>query len=156
VVGWPPIRSFRMNSLFNLSKADRTNDTPKKGKQKGRSMGCLNGRSLNDDQEKSGFGSRCLFVKVNMDGDPIGRKVDLNFHDSYESLAISLELMFWGTVTTSTGKLSLTHLNPFTNNPLCYYNLYVFLKFCVRICIIVCHMHQLVCRTTDWLSLVTT
>lgn len=97
VVGWPPIRSFRMNSLFNLCKADPTHDTPKKGNQKG--------HSLSKGQEKIRLSGRCLFVKVNMDGDPIGRKVDLNSHGSYESLAISLELMFWGTATASTCKL---------------------------------------------------
>ena len=36
----------------------------------------------------------CLFVKVNMDGAAIGRKVDLNAHSSYESLAQTLEEMF--------------------------------------------------------------
>lgn len=35
-----------------------------------------------------------LYVKVNMDGVPIGRKVDLNAHDSYETLALALEDMF--------------------------------------------------------------
>ena len=35
-----------------------------------------------------------LFVKVNMDGVAIGRKVDLNAHPSYESLARTLEDMF--------------------------------------------------------------
>ena len=34
------------------------------------------------------------FVKVNMDGLPIGRKVDLNAHDCYETLAQALEIMF--------------------------------------------------------------
>lgn len=34
------------------------------------------------------------FVKVNMDGLPIGRKVDLRAHNSYESLALTLEEMF--------------------------------------------------------------
>ena len=31
-----------------------------------------------------------------MDGAPIGRKVDLNSHTSYEMLAQTLEEMFWG------------------------------------------------------------
>ena len=34
------------------------------------------------------------FVKVNMDGIPIGRKVDLSAHSSYETLAQTLEDMF--------------------------------------------------------------
>ncbi|XP_072994613.1 auxin-responsive protein IAA10 [Typha latifolia] len=78
VVGWPPIRSFRMNSLSNLSKDNISNISKESnGEKKARSL----------------VGSS-LFVKVNMDGDPIGRKVDLSAHQSYESLAFSLELMF--------------------------------------------------------------
>ncbi|XP_072967215.1 auxin-responsive protein IAA10-like [Typha angustifolia] len=78
VVGWPPIRSFRMNSLSNLSKDNISNISKESnGEKKARSL----------------VGSS-LFVKVNMDGDPIGRKVDLSAHQSYESLALSLELMF--------------------------------------------------------------
>nr|CAD1830828.1 unnamed protein product [Ananas comosus var. bracteatus] len=42
----------------------------------------------------SSSSSSSPFVKVYMDGDPIGRKVDLSAHHSYESLALSLELMF--------------------------------------------------------------
>ncbi|KAF3788702.1 Auxin-responsive protein [Nymphaea thermarum] len=35
-----------------------------------------------------------LFVKVNMDGFPIGRKVDLRAYDSYESLSQGLQQLF--------------------------------------------------------------
>lgn len=35
-----------------------------------------------------------MFVKVTMDGIPIGRKIDLNAHKCYESLSNTLEDMF--------------------------------------------------------------
>lgn len=35
-----------------------------------------------------------MFVKVNMDGVPIGRKIDLKAYDSYDKLSQALEEMF--------------------------------------------------------------
>ena len=35
-----------------------------------------------------------MFVKVNMDGVPIGRKIDIKAYDSYDKLSQSLEEMF--------------------------------------------------------------
>lgn len=55
VVGWPPIRSFRKQTLAKPIE---------------------------------------MFVKVNMDGMTVGRKVDLNAHSSYEGLLSALEEMF--------------------------------------------------------------
>ncbi|KAH7291122.1 hypothetical protein KP509_29G001400 [Ceratopteris richardii] len=55
VVGWPPIRSYRKNTLAKPME---------------------------------------MFVKVNMDGVTVGRKVDLNAHHSYEGLLSALEEMF--------------------------------------------------------------
>lgn len=55
VVGWPPIRSYRKNTLAKPME---------------------------------------MFVKVNMDGVTVGRKVDLNAHNSYEGLRSALEEMF--------------------------------------------------------------
>ncbi|KAF4350886.1 hypothetical protein F8388_008068 [Cannabis sativa] len=69
VVGWPPIRSFRKNTMAsNLSK---TNE---------------------DAEEKSGLG--CLYVKVSMDGAPYLRKVDLKTCTNYLELSLALEKMF--------------------------------------------------------------
>ena len=69
VVGWPPIRSFRKNSMAsNMSKN-------------------------NDETEgKPGFG--CLYVKVSMDGAPYLRKVDLKTYSNYVELSSALEKMF--------------------------------------------------------------
>lgn len=46
------------------------------------------------------------FVKVSVDGIPIGRKVDLNAHSSYETLAQALVDMFFGS-TNPIGKFML-------------------------------------------------
>lgn len=35
-----------------------------------------------------------LFVKINMDGVPIGRKVDINAYDSYEKLSSAVDDLF--------------------------------------------------------------
>ena len=48
------------------------------------------------DERKVISNNKYRTVKVNMDGAPIGRKVDLNSHTSYEMLAQTLEEMFWG------------------------------------------------------------
>lgn len=68
VVGWPPIRSFRKNSLASLSKnADEVDGKP---------------------------GPGVLYVKVSMDGAPYLRKVDLKHCSAYQELSSALEKMF--------------------------------------------------------------
>ncbi|CAJ2661207.1 unnamed protein product [Trifolium pratense] len=69
IVGWPPIRSFRKNTMAsNLTKS-------------------------NDEAEgKPGF--ECLYVKVSMDGAPYLRKVDLKIYNNYMELSSALEKMF--------------------------------------------------------------
>ncbi|KAJ8465940.1 hypothetical protein OPV22_028492 [Ensete ventricosum] len=93
VVGWPPIRAFRMNSLFNHSK----DNAPEADAAVAVKKSIVPSRAGNDSQHQGSRGKvmrRSFFVKVKMDGDPIGRKVDLNAHHSYEALAVALELMF--------------------------------------------------------------
>ncbi|XAR67696.1 hypothetical protein NMG60_11002569 [Bertholletia excelsa] len=68
VVGWPPIRSFRKNTMAtNLTKN-------------------------NEVEDKAGLG--CLYVKVSMDGAPYLRKVDLKTYSNYVELSSALEKMF--------------------------------------------------------------
>lgn len=67
VVGWPPIRQSRKNSLATTSK---------------------NG---NEVDAKSGSD---LFVKVSMDGAPYLRKIDLSTYRAYQELSSGLEKMF--------------------------------------------------------------
>lgn len=68
VVGWPPIRSFRKNSLATTSK--------------------------NNDEVDGKPGPGALFVKVSMDGAPYLRKVDLRTYATYQELSSALEKMF--------------------------------------------------------------
>ncbi|KAG4963789.1 Auxin-responsive protein IAA9 [Glycine max] len=68
VVGWPPIRSFRKNSLATTTK--------------------------NVEEVDGKAGSGALFVKVSMDGAPYLRKVDLKNYSAYAELSSALENMF--------------------------------------------------------------
>eukprot|EP00252_Welwitschia_mirabilis_P021901 TRINITY_DN5753_c0_g1_i1.p1 TRINITY_DN5753_c0_g1~~TRINITY_DN5753_c0_g1_i1.p1 ORF type:complete len:310 (+),score=47.82 TRINITY_DN5753_c0_g1_i1:276-1205(+) len=68
VVGWPPIRSFRRNSLA-------ANPRPK-------------------DETEGKTGSNALYVKVSMDGAPYLRKVDLKMYSRYQDLSAALGKMF--------------------------------------------------------------
>ncbi|GLT48549.1 hypothetical protein SLA2020_221670 [Shorea laevis] len=71
VVGWPPIRSFRKNSM--ASHPPKNDD---------------------DNDAETKMGSGCLYVKVSMDGAPYLRKVDLKTYGSYTELSSALEKMF--------------------------------------------------------------
>ncbi|KAI4366519.1 hypothetical protein MLD38_022389 [Melastoma candidum] len=68
VVGWPPIRSYRKNSLAATSK------------------------NVEEVDGKAGAGA--VFLKVSMDGAPYLRKVDLRNYSAYQELSSSLEKMF--------------------------------------------------------------
>lgn len=46
--------------------------------------------------EDPGNSKKNLLVKINMDGVPIGRKVDLYVYDSYEKLSLAVEELFAG------------------------------------------------------------
>ncbi|KAI9109461.1 hypothetical protein K1719_019515 [Acacia pycnantha] len=76
VVGWPPIRSFRRNT-----------------------MACSLTKNKDDDEEEEEEGKPseaggCLYVKVSMDGAPYLRKVDLRMYTNYMQLSSALEQMF--------------------------------------------------------------
>ncbi|XWS36497.1 hypothetical protein CRYUN_Cryun20dG0089900 [Craigia yunnanensis] len=113
VVGWPPIRAYRMNSMANQVKALAT---------EGFNSTMKNHKNETSMVEKGAIGSyqnngnaklrKSLFVKVNMDGIPIGRKVDLNAHESYEKLAKTLEDMFLKTTPSvnPVGSRALEHV----------------------------------------------
>jgi auxin-responsive protein IAA len=100
VVGWPPIRAYRMNSLVNQAKSQRGDQEEKvvdeKDKSKDPSKKKIYTKADTAAKEKGHLG----FVKVNMDGIPIGRKVNLNAHSCYETLAQMLEDMFFMSTTT--------------------------------------------------------
>ena len=83
MVGWPPIRSFRKNTMASSAKNNE------------------------DAEAKSGLG--CLYVKVSMDGAPYLRKVDLKTYCNYMELSSALEKMF-SCFTIGILSFSLAHL----------------------------------------------
>ncbi|KAL9255787.1 Auxin-responsive protein IAA8-like protein [Drosera capensis] len=68
VIGWPPLRSYRKNTLATTSK--------------------------NNDEVAGKSGVASLFVKVSMYGAPYLRKVDLNTYSTYKDLSSALGKMF--------------------------------------------------------------
>lgn len=106
VVGWPPIRSYRMNSLVNQAKLPATEEFNSLiGSSK--NSNTVVGKGTNNCSDKNNGSAKengrlrsSLFVKVNMDGTPIGRKVDLSAHRCYETLAQTLEDMFHTSTST--------------------------------------------------------
>ncbi|CAM0946124.1 unnamed protein product [Alopecurus aequalis] len=74
VVGWPPVRASRRN-LATSSKASLEQQNVK--------------RAVKAEETK-----RAPFVKINMDGIPIGRKIDLSAFNSYEMLSLAVDKLF--------------------------------------------------------------
>lgn len=100
VVGWPPVPAHRVNNLANQAKSSGTGEIIKKIDQ-GQGKGVVYGAASKDIKgdaanrvETGGHFNGSLFVKVNMYGVGIGRKVDLSVHSSYKSLGRKLEEMF--------------------------------------------------------------
>ncbi|XP_074350011.1 auxin-responsive protein IAA12-like isoform X2 [Apium graveolens] len=96
VVGWPPVRAYRMNSL-NQAKLSITEDFSSIVDKSENAVVNKDNNSCNkqgNDTIDKGLSKVSLFVKVNMDGTAIGRKVDLSAHNCYETLARTLEDMF--------------------------------------------------------------
>lgn len=83
VVGWPPIRSFRKN----LASSTTAKQAPEP----------QNVVAIKAPIEKPvEISHKGLFVKINMDGVPIGRKVDLKAYDSYDKLSTAVDELFRG------------------------------------------------------------
>ncbi|XP_050384169.1 auxin-responsive protein IAA26 [Argentina anserina] len=83
VVGWPPIRSFRKNLASTSSSKpvpESQNVAPSK---------VPNVKTVETSRKG-------MFVKINMDGVPIGRKVDLSAYTSYEKLSSAVDELFRG------------------------------------------------------------
>lgn len=90
VVGWPPIRSCRKNLGSNsFSKTQLVRNYDDKSEKE-----VLKDHQGKTDQGKSELDH--LFVKINMEGVPIGRKVDLKSFDSYEKLSYAIDALFRG------------------------------------------------------------
>ncbi|KFK38995.1 hypothetical protein AALP_AA3G186500 [Arabis alpina] len=86
VVGWPPVRSFRKN-LASSSSSKLGNESSHGDHQINKSS---------DLEKQVELKREGMFVKINMDGVPIGRKVDLNAYNSYEQLSFAVDKLFRG------------------------------------------------------------
>ncbi|CAH2038973.1 unnamed protein product [Thlaspi arvense] len=93
-VGWPPLRTYRINSLVNQAKSLANEDGLSSDIQK---YTTKNGvvATKKDDARFIKSSKTPMLVKVTMDGVIIGRKIDLNALDSYQGLAKTLEHMFF-------------------------------------------------------------
>ena len=70
VVGWPPVRNYRKNTLAASAPKSKA------------------------PAEDAASGGGPMYVKVSMDGAPYLRKVDIKMYSSYEDLSAALEKMF--------------------------------------------------------------
>lgn len=99
VVGWPPLKTHRMNVFINTPKSTSTGEFDPVVEKNDSKLAVLEKiNNARNDKSSNSMKVSCPktspFVKVNMDGVAIGRKVDLNAHQCYESLAETLEDMF--------------------------------------------------------------
>ncbi|CAN6353988.1 unnamed protein product [Urochloa humidicola] len=89
VVGWPPVRAFRRNLRSSSSKPPPPN-SQEPSSQRGK--------------DSAGASKKGLFVKINMDGVPIGRKVDLAAHAGYDTLSTAVDHLFRGLLAAQTSE----------------------------------------------------
>ncbi|MED6193583.1 hypothetical protein PIB30_020891 [Stylosanthes scabra] len=102
VVGWPPIRSFRKNNA-----SGSTSKPPLGSHHHNQQQHHHHHLNLNNVEDKvanttnkelvnniSGTPNKGMFIKINMDGIPIGRKVDINAYDSYDKLSSVVDHLF--------------------------------------------------------------
>lgn len=88
MVGWPPIRSSRKNLANSCSNLKPSPESSNK-------VAATNEKPVESNQKS-------LFVKINMDGVPIGRKVDLKAFDGYEKLSSAVDELFRGLLAGNT------------------------------------------------------
>ncbi|KAJ6797373.1 auxin-responsive protein IAA25-like isoform X1 [Iris pallida] len=86
-VGWPPVRAFRRNLVG--SQATKPHDMSGEKEAKKSKV------TTEEEDAKRALETRpTMFVKVNMEGFTVGRKINLKVHDSYDSLSRALQKMF--------------------------------------------------------------
>ncbi|CAK9325509.1 unnamed protein product [Citrullus colocynthis] len=81
-IGWPPIRSFRKNFAAPRSSKPNSLELSQETVQD------ENGSKLSDCSKGQ------MFVKVCMDGVPIGRKLNLQAYNSYDQLSAGIDELF--------------------------------------------------------------
>ncbi|RZC50161.1 hypothetical protein C5167_018586 [Papaver somniferum] len=102
VVGWPPVRSFRRN--LTKPAAPATTGSPNE---------VVPSKEIKVKPAETVV-KKGLFVKINMDGVPIGRKVDLKAYDSYEKLSSAVDQLFRDLLAAqidSSADLNCPHFN---------------------------------------------
>lgn len=88
VVGWPPVCAHRKNNLDRtLMSSLRVDHEMKENTSNAKRLKIKMDQEANDR-----VGS--MFVKVEMEGYGIGRKVNLKAHDGYRSLSHALSKLF--------------------------------------------------------------
>ena len=114
LVGWPPVRTFRKNLSATSTRPAYSGDLSKvEPCYEEEDHGNINtGVSV---QERP-----AMFVKVNLEGYAVGRKIDLKAHHGYGSLSGALQSMFhgflsgnnlWFALHPSMIKLHLAHVH---------------------------------------------
>ncbi|PKA55968.1 Auxin-responsive protein IAA25 [Apostasia shenzhenica] len=88
VVGWPPVCSFRRSLACPVTPAKLHSLEMMDGEREPKRLKVA---AAGDEILKR---NNAMFVKVNMEGYGVGRKVDLRAHESYDSLSSSLKKMF--------------------------------------------------------------
>lgn len=98
VVGWPPVRSFRKNvakySSFSKSASNSIYEYSDQKELADDHDDLKAEENINSDHPTKSEDHK--FVKINMEGVPIGRKVDLNAYDSYHKLSYAIDQLFQG------------------------------------------------------------
>lgn len=92
MVGWPPIRSFRKN-LSSTSANHAKQPPPPTSSESQTDKKPVSEKTIIVENGKNVEG---LYVKINMEGVPIGRKVDLKTYDGYEKLSAAVDQLFRG------------------------------------------------------------
>jgi auxin-responsive protein IAA len=92
IVGWPPICSSRKNLISQNSTKPSTIDE-KNSTLKVEKHTETKDVAIRLEQRPT------LYVKVNMEGFSVGRKIDLSCYDNYESLSQALQNMFYNVLS---------------------------------------------------------
>uniref|UniRef100_A0A0D9UXR6 Auxin-responsive protein n=1 Tax=Leersia perrieri TaxID=77586 RepID=A0A0D9UXR6_9ORYZ len=97
VVGWPPVRSFRRNlASSSASRPSPPSSTSSPQQNGGAPPASKDGGGGVGSNKEHGQNNKGLFVKINMDGVPIGRKVDLTAYGGYADLSAAVDKLFRG------------------------------------------------------------
>lgn len=90
VVGWPPVRSFRRNLASSKPSPQSSSlDGDRASKDE---INTAKGAA----EARRGQNQKGVFVKINMDGVPIGRKIELKAHGGYAGLSAAVHSLFRG------------------------------------------------------------